>query len=52
MKDAKKVTAEKKKILDEVTGIEIDDSSVTAAKKVKVVPVPEAFNADYPELKK
>ena len=52
LKDATKVTDAKKVTLDASPKIEVDDASVTDAKKVKMTPVPEAFNADYPDLKK
>lgn len=52
LKAAGKITDAKKVTLDAVEKIEIDDSTVTADKKVKLQSVADAFHADYPELKK
>jgi len=52
LKAATKVTDAKKVTLDHVDKIEIDDSTVTEDKKVKLQTVAEAFHSDYPDLKK
>merc|ERR1719453_1496594 len=52
LKAATKITDAKKVTLDAQAKIEVDDSTVTADKKVKEMTVAEAFHSDYPELMK
>ena len=52
LKAATKITDAKKVVLDGKEKVEVDDASVTAAKKVKMETVAKAFSSDYPELKK